>query len=282
MGDIPEGGPRLVYLLPFVAFGLVLGALIIAWQPSEPGISKSEPEPQAPTLNLEGFDAGNLISDEDFFNSTTMSEEDVARFLARWNSGCRPGSSHIPCIVDYREDSPTWTPDTYCPGGFAGQESDTAASIIVKSAHGCNINPQVLLTILQKEQGLITASGERLTQRRYDTAMGYGCPDGADCDPAFFGFARQVYGAARQFQMYRAMPDRYDVVAHRVNTIAYHVNSDCGSSDVFVENQATAGLYNYTPYQPNDVALDGRYDDCSTWGNMNFYGLYHAWFTPRD
>lgn len=281
MGDVPEGGPRLVYLLPFVAIGLVLGAFIIAWQPAEPASSEHVPAPQVPSLNLEGFDAGNLISDDEFFNSATMTEEDVADFLNRWNRGCQPGSSHTPCIADYREDSPTWQADAYCTGGFVGHENDTAASIIMKSAQGCHINPQVLLTILQKEQGLITASGERLTQQRYDTAMGYGCPDNSDCDPAFYGFARQVYGAARQFQMYRALPDKYDVVAHRVNTIAYHVNSDCGSSDIFIENQATAGLYNYTPYQPNAVALDGRHDECSTWGNMNFYGLYRAWFTNR-
>ncbi|MDO5719850.1 MAG: hemagglutinin [Actinomycetaceae bacterium] len=277
-GDVPKGGPRLFYLLPFIAIGLVLGAVIVAWQPPETVSNAPTAAPQAPSLKLEGFAAGNLISDDDFFDVVTMTEEDIVDFLNQWNSGCQPGPSQTPCITDYREDTPTWPPDQYCPSGFIGAEDDTAASIIMKSALACQINPQVLLTILQKEQGLITASGERLTQRRYDTAMGYGCPDGADCDPAYFGFARQVYGAARQFQIYRALPEKYDVVADRVNTIAYHVNPECGSSEVFVENQATAGLYNYTPYQPNEVALEGRYDDCSTWGNMNFYGLYNAWF----
>jgi hypothetical protein len=50
---------------------------------------------------------------------------------------------------------------------------------------------------------------------------------------------------------------------------------------VFIENQATAGLYNYTPYTPNDAALNNMYgtgDACSSYGNRNFWRIYTDWF----
>lgn len=51
--------------------------------------------------------------------------------------------------------------------------------------------------ILQKEQGLVTASGPALVPSRYRSAMGYACPDTATCNDDFSGFARQVWFAAR-------------------------------------------------------------------------------------
>ncbi|MDO5728471.1 MAG: hemagglutinin [Actinomycetaceae bacterium] len=277
---MPEvgGGPRLAYLIPFIALGLALGAVIVAWSPQDELVDQPVLAPTAPPLALDGFSAGNLISDEEFFDPNTMSEADVSEFISTWNDGCQSGPDGTECLSVYREDTPTWPADRYCPSDFIGESEDSAASIITKVSHACEINPRVLITTLQKEQGLVTASGPRLLAKRYDIAMGYGCPDGTDCDPQYFGFARQMYFAARQFQKYRLQPELYDVKAQATNTVAYHVNPECGSSEVYVENQATAGLYNYTPYQPNDSALRGFVDECATWGNMNFYGLYHAWF----
>ena len=105
--------------------------------------------------------------------------------------------------------SPSFEPDQYCPAGFEGAEEDTAASIIHKAAMSCGINPQVLLTTLQKEQGLITASGLRLNEGRYTIAMGYACPDSSNCDEQYFGFATQVYYAARQMRVYEQNPYKY-------------------------------------------------------------------------
>jgi len=48
-----------------------------------------------------------------------------------------------------------------------------------------------------------------------------------------------------------------------------------------LQNQATAGLYNYTPYQPNQAALNNLYgsgDACSAYGNRNFWRIYIDWF----
>ena len=55
---------------------------------------------------------------------------------------------------------------------------------------------------------------------------------------------------------------------------------------VYIENKATALLYIYTPYQPNEAALKagaGEGDACSTYGNRNFAIIYNSMFgNPRD
>ena len=55
----------------------------------------------------------------------------------------------------------------------------------------------------------------------------------------------------------------------------------CGSSPVYIQNQATANLYYYTPYQPNAAAIRAGYgegDGCSAYGNRNFYQYFTDWF----
>ncbi|WP_099332946.1 hemagglutinin [Actinomyces minihominis] len=240
-----------------------------------------EPEPMTPPLSYEGFNPANIISDEKFFDTEAYSLEQIEGFLLQWNQGCRTGSDGTPCITEYREDSPTFAADDYC-FSFEGEAGDSAASIIWKAAHACNINPQVLLTTLQKEQGLITASGHRLNETRYTIAMGFACPDSSNCDPTYFGFATQVYYAARQFRVYQQKPEMFMTDAQREDFIPYAPGADCGGSTVFVENQATSNLYNYTPYQPNEGVFTGRTNSCSSVGNANFYAYFNAWFgTPE-
>lgn len=50
---------------------------------------------------------------------------------------------------------------------------------------------------------------------------------------------------------------------------------------MLIRNQATASLYNYTPYQPNAAALAAGYgtgDACSSYGNRNFWNYFSDWF----
>lgn len=228
-----------------------------------------DPEPRTPPLDFAGFDPGNIVSDEVFYDSSTMDTAQIADFLATTNDGCRAGGA--PCITDYIEDSPSFEADDFCYD-FQGAEADSAASIIAKAAQACGVNPQVLLVMLQKEQGLLTASGSRLNEGRYDIAMGFGCPDTADCNPAYFGFANQVYHAARQLRRYANEPEMYLYAPFESAEIAYHPNPECGTQAVYLENYATAGLYNYTPYQP------GGSLGCESDGNLNFYAYFQAWF----
>lgn len=267
--------PSVLLPVALLPAALLLGACSQFRDPAPETLAADEvgeelpPEPVTPPLDFSGFNAGNIISDEVFYNSSAMSPEDITAFLSEVNFGCREGAA--PCITNYVEDTQTYGGGDYCYD-FEGQEADTPGSIIWKAGQACGINPQALLVMLQKEQGLLTASSSRLDQSRYDIAMGYGCPDTANCDPQFFGFANQVFHAAKQLRRYAAEPSMFSIVPERENQIRFHPNASCGEAAVFVENYATAGLYNYTPYQPGGGA------GCESSGNANFYAYFNAWF----
>ncbi|MGF3055846.1 FG-GAP repeat domain-containing protein [Microbacterium sp. YY-01] len=236
----------------------------------------AQPAPSAiQPATLVGFAPGNIISDAVFFDSTTMTAAQIDSFLRGKVSRCQSG---YVCLKDFRQTSVTRPADTYCKG-YTGRSNETAADIIYRVSQSCGINPQVILVMLQKEQGLVTHTWP--SQWRYDAALGQGCPDDAPCDPAFVGFFHQIYGAARQMKIYAE--GEYFTWYAPGNTwnIRYHPNVSCGSAPVYIENTATAALYYYTPYQPNAAAMRAGYgegDACSAYGNRNFYNYFTDWF----
>nr|WP_258186279.1 hemagglutinin [Bifidobacterium sp. UTBIF-78] len=219
-----------------------------------------------------GFNPGNIISDGQFFNGSAMSEAEVQSFL-----DAQGGS-----LATMTFDTASESGEGLCED-FAGARGQSAAAIIARAGAACGVSQKVLLTVLQKEQHLVTAVDPDAFQLR--SAMGLNCPDTADCDPAYDGFARQVYGAAKRYRYYLANEDRYGYRANSLNYIRYHPNQACGGSEVYIENKATALLYIYTPYQPNVAALaagNGTGDACSSYGNRNFDLIYSGWFgSPR-
>lgn len=222
------------------------------------------------------FDPGNIISDAVFFDGYAMSEAQIQAFLNAKGANCVNGEQI--CLKNYRATSAAKTADSMC-AGYAGGQNQSAAQLIAGVAASCGVNPRVLLVLLEKEQSLVTRT--RPTTRAYQAATGFGCPDTAPCDTQYYGLFNQLYLAARQYQMYATYPTRYNHVAGRVNNILYHPNASCGSNPVFIANQATAGLYNYTPYQPNAAALANMYgtgNGCSSYGNRNFWRLFSDWF----
>ncbi|KAA9130141.1 LGFP repeat-containing protein [Microbacterium caowuchunii] len=228
-----------------------------------------------PAADLSQFNPGNIISDEVFFNRQAMSEDQIAAFLRSKVSNCQSGYT---CLKDFRQTTTSRAADSYC-SGYAGATNEPAARIIYKVAQACGINPQALLVTLQKEQGLVTHTNPSTS--RYTIAMGQGCPDTAACDTRYYGFQNQVYGAARQFQIYAEGRYFTYYAPGRTWNILYNPNRDCGSAPVYVANKATAGLYYYTPYQPNAAALRAGYgegDGCSSYGNRNFYQYFTDWF----
>lgn len=254
-------------LLPLVAAAALLLGLPAA------------PPQQARAADLAGFDPGMIISDAVFYDSGAMSAAQVQSFLSSRGSGCVAASGNT-CLKDFRQTTTTRAADARCRGTYTGASNETAAQIVAKVAVACGINPQVLLVTLQKEQGLVTATAGR-SAAVYRKAMGYGCPDTAPCDALYYGFFNQVYNAAHQFQNYAARPTSYAHRAGMVNQVRYHPNAACGASAVYIQNQATASLYNYTPYQPNRAALAagfGTGDSCSSYGNRNFWNYFTDWF----
>lgn len=227
------------------------------------------------------FEPGYIMSDSILYDSATMNGDAIQAFFNVKGAACVAASGST-CLKNYVESTPTRPADTLCTGTYAGAAGESAAQIVAKVGVACGINPQVLIVTLQKEQGLVTASGGK-TAATYSRALGFGCPDsaGGACDPQYAGFANQVYSAAKQLKRYAAYPSSYSYRAGKTNTILWNPNTSCGTSSVYIENQATASLYNYTPYRPNDAALAAGYgtgDACSSNGNRNFHLYFRDWF----
>ena len=226
------------------------------------------------------FNPGHIVSDAVFYDAGAMNEGQIQAFIDTKGARCSATAGNT-CLKNYRETTNLIPADTYCKA-YQGAPSESAAQIIAKVAAACAINPQVLLVTLQKEQGLVTSTAGK-PAATYRRAFGYGCPDnvGGWCDPSYSGFFVQIQRAARQFQVYKARPTSYSYVAGRVNTILRHPNAACGTDQVFIQNQATAALYIYTPYVPNAAALSAGYgtgDSCSSYGNRNFFLYFSDWF----
>lgn len=229
----------------------------------------------ASALSGSQFSAGNIISDSIFFNSGALTSAQIQSFLNSKVPVCNPGYT---CLKDYRQDTPYRAAEPgLCSAYGGGNKSST--EIIYDVAQVCGINPEVLLVLLQKEQSLVTDTWPESIQ--YRSATGFGCPDTAACDSEYYGFFNQVYNAARIYRKYARDAANYNYRAGRNNNILYNPNAACGSSTVYIVNQATANLYNYTPYQPNAAALNNLYgtgDGCSAYGNRNFWRLFNDWF----
>jgi hypothetical protein len=242
-----------------------------------------QPQP-ASALTGSQFHAGNIISDAQFYDSTAMTAAQVQTFLDGKVTNCQSGYT---CLPQYTTKTTSQPAAAGICSAYTGKASETAAQIIVNVARACNINPQVLIVLLQKEQGLVTSTSPSASNYAY--ATGANCPDTTGCSAASAGFFKQVYLAAYQFQYYRAHPDYYNYIAGRNNYILYNPDTKCGGSQVYIENEATASLYIYTPYQPNAAALanlTGTGDKCSAYGNRNFWYFFNTWFsqptTPYD
>jgi len=224
------------------------------------------------------FDAGYIISDKIFFDKNAMSEAQVQAWLEARLPTCAQ-TNGVPCMKNFTE---TTTSREASPAGncaaYAGAANERASTIIWKVAQACGINPQVILVTLQKEQGLITKGSP--TTLEYRKAMGYGCPDTSSCDSKYYGFFNQVYSAAWQFRQYTLFPNR----AYKIGNVAirYAPAAGCEGPAVYIRNQATANLYNYTPYQPNAATLatltGPNSAPCSSYGNRNFWVYFSNWF----
>ncbi|MBX9472733.1 cell wall-binding repeat-containing protein [Microcella sp.] len=232
-----------------------------------------------PVADAALFSAGYLINDHIFFNRSAMSEAQIQAFLDSMLSG--PCTTAY-CLANYRMNTIDKTPSPRCEDGYTGAANESAARIIFKVQQSCGISAKVILVTLQKEQSLVTRTGP--TERTLERAMGFFCPDDPArpgwCDPRYAGLQNQLYNAAAQFQWYRLYPNNYNFQVG-VENIQYHPSTACGTKRVTIANQATAGLYNYTPYTPNNAALANLYgtgDSCSSYGNRNFWRLFTDWF----
>lgn len=296
---------RTALILAASAFGMVFYGLAVSNTPISGAIEPSE------------FNAGYLIDDSVFYNSNTMTVEEIQAFLDvkspvcdMWGSGLitgrtYPDKTRVPngttraqyakimrenygktqyhdppyvCINKYYEN-PETRQTLYETQGIATAGMKSAAQIIYDVAQEYSINPQVLLVMLKKES-LVWGDNWPL-KYEYDTVMGYGCPDNAPCNEKYYGFYNQIQKAAWQLKYYREHPNAYRYKPNQTNNVQYNPDISCGTKQVYLENISTTSLYIYTPYTPNDAALrayPGIGNSCSSYGNRNFYMFFREWF----
>ena len=184
-------------------------------------------------VNASSFDNGNIISDYDLTNYTSMTQASIQTFLTR-------KSGTLSSLV---------APDV-------NGVSRTASEIIYFSAQEHKINPMFLLVMLQKEMSLVEAPTPR--QSQYDWAMGYGVCDSCSVnDPKLLllkGFGTQVdRGGGIQRWYLDHIDEGWLKEAGKTYTIDGH--------EIKMANQATANLYNYTPH------IHGNYNFWKIWNN---------------
>ena len=236
----------------------------------------------AEAANAAWFNPGQIISDSAFYNSGTMSAADIQRFLNGKVAACRADSSRPGCLKDYRLSTPAVQGTAGRCSSLPAKTNISAAELIYDVAIACGISPKVLLVKLQKEQGLVTSTNP--SPRAYEFALGMNCPDTpSGCSAASAGFFWQLYKGAGQLNWYSNPAGSFTWLKPGATiSRAYQANNPgCGAQSFVLENKATAALYYYTPYVPNQTALANLYgvgDVCSAYGNRNFFRDYTDWF----
>ena len=227
--------------------------------------------------HLNGFNAGNIMSDFVMSNKDAMSEGQIQSFLKSKNS-CNDRDYNKYKSYTAMGYSYNWKDGHFVCMADESFGGESAAHIIWQAAQDYSINPQVLIVLLQKEQSLVTDTWPN--SRQYQIATGFGCPDTAPCDTQYYGLKNQIRLAAKLF---RDVLDGgwSNYPAYSTVYVRYNQNATCGGSNLYIENRATSALYRYTPYQPNAAALaagTGTIPSCGAYGNRNFYYYFTEWF----
>lgn len=273
---------------------------------------------QAPCINaISGSDwaAGNIIDDSVFTDSTSMSVEQIQNFLNNQIGTCDTNGSQpselgggtraqygaangnpapFTCLNGYYE-VPKTTPSPNIPASNYGSTTipngaKSAAQIIWDASQQYQISPTVLLVKLATESAGPLTKDPWPFKKQYLYAMGAHCPDSgpggsANCDINYAGFSIQIAEAAKLLRGYlNNMTQSWWSYKkpYQTNSILWNVvERGCGSANVYIQNKATAALYTYTPYQPNQAALNNLYgtgDNCSAYGNRNFWRVFNDYF----
>jgi hypothetical protein len=210
------------------------------------------------------YSASHLMDDTVFDNVNTMTETQIQVFLA----------SKGPCLSNYTDVNPAFNPST----GWSYTGSVSASHIIYFAAHIWGLNPEVILATLQKEASLV--SGTACDTWRYNSAMGYACPDSGGCNPKYAGFTKQVIWGSWQlkFNKERAVGNTEWDGDGNITYIGFMTQGTykrCSSctpvyysgyatidgQQIFLGNGTTASLYTYTPHL-----------------GQSFPGIFEGWF----
>jgi hypothetical protein len=143
-----------------------------------------------------------------------------------------------------------------------------ASEAIWRACQKFNINPKFILTVLEKEQGLIQKT--QAMEKALDWATGYGCYGGS-CKEKYRGFYNQIEATAETQQIY----------LEKAGQFAFNVGQTTKTYDGYAvtpANQATANLYIYTPHVGNapELGISQTYG-----GNKLFWRIWHRYFSSQ-
>ncbi len=277
--------------------------------------------PQASAVSAADWKAGRIIDDSKF-TGLDMSVAEIQSFLDYLVPNCdtngtqpaseydRPDLTHAQyaasrgwpgppyvCLKNYYE-VPKTSPGLGIPAnnysGSIPPSAVSAAQMIYDAARRYNISPKILLVKLDTESAGPLTRDKWPLQKQYTYAMGAHCPDSgsggsANCDANYAGFSLQIAEAAKLLRWYLdSMTQSWWQYKkpYQNNYVLWNVEPrGCGGTDIYLESMGTAALYTYTPYQPNQAALNNMYgtgDNCSAYGNRNFWRVYNDWFGPTN
>jgi hypothetical protein len=223
-------------------------------------------------------DNGYLIGDTVYYNKSAMNTLQIQALIDQYPASCLLSANYPSGLswATFRE------PTSYFDYGVTDV---SPAQIIWKASQLYSINPQVILTTLEKEQNLVTGMSG-CAAWKYNSSMGYNCPDGSENNLKSYPnlgvtntcvakesnvtFSRQVNHAAWQlsFDGKRAngelswMDDGATYYAGRMtqgwrsritgdDAAYYDGYTTIDGTSVYLRNGPTAALYNYTPHFNN-------------------------------
>lgn len=215
---------------------LVLAILAVIW------FSAVEPQATAQTATSSdaGFDPNYVLTDDDVFDVSSMSFDNLKSFLR--------GKGQLADLTVTDID---------------GREK-TAADVIWRVANSYKMNPKYILAVLQKEQSLV--EDPEPSQKQIDWAAGYAvCDSCGKDDPdiqAYKGFANQLEYMAKQHRekYFLQLLSSGTTIGGKSVGKTIHIDGQ----EVTPQNYATAMLYTYTPH---------------IHGNLNLWRIWRRWFS---
>ena len=181
------------------------------------------------------FRAGNIISDATMSNTGTMNVQQIQAFLDSKN---RCNNTDVGRAARYPHLQYSIRNGTFVCMARESFNGQSAAQIIWQAGQDYNINPQDLIVLLEKEQGLVSDTWPNNIQ--YRGATGYGCPDTAPCDAQYYGLKNQLRKSASLFRT--VLNGGWSNYPVGQTYIQYNPNAACGGSVVNIENRATSAL----------------------------------------
>ncbi|MBI4122522.1 MAG: hypothetical protein HY462_00825, partial [Parcubacteria group bacterium] len=191
------------------------------------------------TAQARYFDANDIFTDAELFDSNALSRTAIQQFLEAKNS-----------VLARTTDMVNGVPKL-------------VSEMMYEIGKQYGISQKFLLAKLQQEQGLIDKS--EASQNALDWATGYSCFNNR-CNEKYRGIYKQLDAAADTQRIY-AQRTYFD----------YAVGRETKTKDGYTvkpANQATANLYIYTPYHGSLVGIGGNFFFSRVWNKYFTERIY--------